>query len=69
MLHKKVFLFCAFFLKKRLANSFRYVIIVLSDEGTTKQTKKIKKKIKKLLTNSTESAIINIEIKKERKTK
>ena len=57
-----------FFLKKRLANSFRYVIIVLSDEGTTKQTKK-SKKIKKLLTNSTESAIINIEIKKERKTK
>lgn len=68
MLHKKVFLFCAFFLKKRLANSFRYVIIVLSDEGTTKQTKN-QKKIKKLLTNSTESAIINIEIKKERKTK
>lgn len=68
MLHKKVLLFCAFFLKKRLANSFRYVIIVLSDEGTTKQTKK-SKKIKKLLTNSTESAIINIEIKKERKTK
>lgn len=68
MLHKKIFLFCAFFLKKRLANSFRYVIIVLSDEGTTKQTKK-SKKIKKLLTNSTESAIINIEIKKERKTK
>ena len=68
MLHKKVFLFCAFFLKKRLANLFRYVIIVLSDEGTTKQTKK-SKKIKKLLTNSTESAIINIEIKKERKTK
>lgn len=68
MLHKKVLFFCAFFLKKRLANSFRYVIIVLSDEGTTKQTKK-SKKIKKLLTNSTESAIINIEIKKERKTK
>lgn len=43
MLHKKVLLFCAFFLKKRLANSFRYVIIVLSDEGTTKQTKKLKK--------------------------
>ncbi len=68
MLHKKVLLFCAFFLKKRLANSFKYVIIVLSDEGTTKQIKK-SKKIKKLLTNSTESAIINIEIKKERKTK
>ena len=68
MLHKKVLIFCAFFFKKRLANSFRYAIIVLSDEGTTKQIKK-SKKIKKLLTNSTESAIINIEIKRERKTK
>ena len=65
MLHKKVLIFCAFFFEKRLAILFRCAIIVLSDEGTTKQTKKIKK----LLTNSTESAIINIEIKRERKTK
>ena len=36
-------------------------------EQQSKQKKS--KKIKKLLTNSTESAIINIEIKKERKTK
>ena len=43
MLHKKVLIFCAFLFEKRLANSFRYAIIVLSDEGTTKQTKKSKK--------------------------